>query len=150
MRYAGVVLACLLVATGCEKHEFHPPSAEERTAEAETAFAALRFDTIAWSSPEERLSEGNQVFAARCRRCHGPLGQGDGEYAKAEGLAVPSIVGRDWRYAGSADSVRHRVFVGHYPEMQTWGVAGLTPREIDAVTHYVLNRLRPEVLGAPR
>jgi hypothetical protein len=34
--------------------------------------------------------------------------------------------------------------------MPTWGVAGITLREMDAVTGYLLEVLRPEVLeGAP-
>jgi hypothetical protein len=34
--------------------------------------------------------------------------------------------------------------------MPTWGVAGITPREIDAVAFYILERLRPEMLGEGR
>ena len=49
--------------------------------------------------------------------------------------------------ADQPDSVRRRVFVGHVAGMPTWGVAGITQREIDAVSFYVLESLRPEVLG---
>jgi hypothetical protein len=45
------------------------------------------------------------------------------------------------------DSVRHRIFVGHAAGMPTWGVAGISPREIDGAAYYLLERLRPEVLG---
>ena len=134
-------------AAACEKHEFRPATREERLAEADSAFAAMRFDTVAWTSETQRLQEGNEVFAASCRRCHGPVGEGDGEFAAIEGLRVPSLVRAEWRYAGAADSVRRRVFYGHYPEMRTWGIAGLTPRDIDAVAYYVVAGLRPEILG---
>ena len=52
----------------------------------------------------------------------------------------------DWPYAASLDSVRHRIFVGHEEGMPTWGVAGITPREIDGVAYYILNGLRPDAL----
>lgn len=75
------------------------------------------------------------------------IGRGDTPYAANRGLEVPSLVEADWRYAEARDSVLHRVFVGHLGGMPTWGVAGLTPREMDAVTHYLLEVLRPEVIG---
>ena len=140
-----VLTVSLFVWVACEGHEFHPPSAEARRVEAESAFAQTRFDTVQWANAETRASEGNEVFAAHCRRCHGTLGRGDGELARAQKLAVPSLVEPNWRYA-AADSIRHRVFIGHYPEMRTWGIAGLTQRDIDAVAHYIAERLRPEVL----
>ncbi len=59
---------------------------------------------------------------------------------------MPSLVTPDWPYAGSIDSVRHRVFVGH-GEMPNWGVVRLSPRAIDAAAAYVLEQLRPEVLN---
>ena len=37
-------------------------------------------------------------------------------------------------------------FVGHENGMPTYGVAGLTPREIDGAAYYVLAQLRPEIL----
>ena len=140
------LMLCAIFFCGCEKHEFHPASREARQAEAAAAFAQARFDTIPWPSEQQRLTHGNEVFAERCRRCHGPLGRGDGDYARAEGLAVPSLVMRDWRYGAAPDSVRRRIFFGHYPEMRTWGIAGLSLREIDAVAHYIVLQLRPEVI----
>ena len=145
MRITSALLGALILA-GCEKHEFEPASREQRIAEAQTAFANTRFDTIAWTSEEARLIRGNEVFAESCRRCHGPLGKGDGDIARTQKLAVPSLVMADWRYGTSPDSVRRRVFMGHYPEMRTWGIAGLSQRDIDGVAHYIVNRLRPEVL----
>ena len=105
------------------------------------------WDTIAWQSEEQRALAGNEVFAARCRNCHGPLGRGGTEYAASRGVDVPSLVEPEWRMAGRPDSVRHRVFVGHVAGMPTWGVAGITQRDIDAVSFYLLESLRPEVLG---
>jgi mono/diheme cytochrome c family protein len=141
------VLAGLLVLAACGEKEFDPPERAEQVGEAETLYSEALFDTIAWADTLQRVRVGNEVFASRCRNCHGTLGEGDTEFARARGLTVPSLVAPDWRYATSIDSVRHRVFVGHQAGMPTWGVAGISPREIDGAAYYVLQRLRPEVLG---
>lgn len=145
-----LMVACLaLLASGCEKKKktFEPPDREGQIVDAEERFLAARFDTVTWVDDDERALAGNAVYAARCRNCHGPLGRGGTEYATNRGLDVPSLVDETWEIAPQVDSVRHRVFVGHASGMPTWGVAGITHREIDAVSYYVLERLRPEVMG---
>lgn len=143
-----ILLGTLLVLTACEGKEktFDPPDREAQIVEAEALFETVRFDTLTWESDQARARAGNEVYAARCRNCHGTLGDGGSEYAAARGLEVPSLVAPEWTFAGRPDSVRHRVFVGHSAGMPTWGVAGISPREIDAVTYYILERLRPEIL----
>ena len=140
-----LILGLAWAATGCGDHEFHPPSEEERTARADSAYSPALFDSIAWRSDSLRIQTGNLVFADECRRCHGPLGRGDTDYARENQLDVPSLVEPDWAY-GRIDSVRHQIFVGH-GEMPNWGVGRLTPRQIDAAAAYILEQLRPEVLG---
>lgn len=81
-----------------------------------------------------------------CRRCHGPLGRGDTEYARARGVEVPSLVEPDWPLA-ELDSVRRAIYVGHEAGMPTFGARDLDSREIDAAAAYVLLTLRPEILG---
>ncbi|MFQ5536318.1 MAG: c-type cytochrome [Gemmatimonadota bacterium] len=146
MRREAVALLLALGAVACGKHEFEPPDREARVAEAERLYSAALFDTVTWASDSLRLLDGNAVYASECRKCHGTLGRGDGPFGATRGLEVPSLVEPDWPLA-SLDSVRHRVFVGHAAGMPTWGVAGITPREIDAVAFYILNGLRPDVLG---
>ena len=139
----GLVLA--LAAGGCSDHEFHPPDEEVRTAQADSLYSAATFDTLTWSSDSARIATGNLVFADECRRCHGPLGRGETDYARERDLDVPSLVREDWPYAGSVDSVRYAIFVGH-GEMPEWGVGRLTARQIDAVAAYLIRQLRPEML----
>lgn len=148
-RVAAAALGALAVAAGagCGEHEFDPPSRAERVEEAAERFDAASFDTIAWADEAQRMLEGNAVYAAECRRCHGPLGRGDTEYARANNLDVPSLVEPDWDFADDPIGVRRRIFTGHEAGMPTWGVAGITPREIDAVAAYLLEDLRPEILG---
>ncbi|HSG47132.1 MAG TPA: cytochrome c [Longimicrobiales bacterium] len=141
-----MTLACALAA-GCAEHHFEPPDREEQVAEAETGFSMAAFDSVSWESDDQRALDGNVVYSTYCRNCHGPLGMGGTEYARVRDLDVPSLVEPDWQFAESRDSVLHRIFVGHSTGMPTWGVAGISPRAMDAVTHYLLNVLRPEVLG---
>jgi hypothetical protein len=76
------------------------------------------------------------------------MGEGNTEYAAERKLGVPSLVQPTWHLADKPDSVRHRVYVGHVQGMPTWGVAGIPPRDVDAVTAYLLHQLRPEALKA--
>jgi mono/diheme cytochrome c family protein len=142
----GLTLAAWLTACGGD-YEFEPPDREGQVEEADSSFSQAMFDTVEWESEEVRLLEGNVVFSSKCRQCHGPLGRGGTEYASERGLAVPSLVTPDWEYAGDLEAVRRRIFVGHPSGMPTWGVAGISPREIDAVAFYIVERLRPDVLG---
>lgn len=146
-RAAGAACALLLL-WGCGEHEFHPPDTEERIAAAAARYSQEMFDTVTWESDEDRLFAGNLVYATTCRRCHGPLGRGETEYARNRGLTVPSLVEPEWALSEFPDSVRYRIFVGHEGGMPVFQLSGLSPAEIDAVTAYVLFQLRPDVLGS--
>jgi mono/diheme cytochrome c family protein len=145
----GIPIGALLVALlgACGEHRFEPPDREARVADADTAFNTVHFDTVAWESDSIRALQGNVVYSARCRQCHGSLGRGGTEYAAERNLPVPSLVDSSRELADSFEEVRHRIFVGHASGMPTWGVAGISPREIDAAAYYVVFQLRPEVLG---
>ena len=146
MRHAATLALAALAAAACG-HDFEPPDRGERVREAEAVYSNAIFDTIAWTSDSVRSLEGNEVYAAECRRCHGPLGRGNTDYARARGLTVPSLVTPDWPLA-SMDSIRREIFVGHEEGMPGFGIAGITPRDIDGAAYYVLATLRPEVLGS--
>jgi hypothetical protein len=138
--------AAVLMAAACEKHEFEPPDRAARVAHAEELITPEMFDTVGWVNEDARVFFGNNVYAAHCRGCHGYLGRGDTEYAREHRIEVPSLVRPDWPYT-DMQAMRRSIFTGHPAGMPTWGVAGITPREIDAVSYYILNVLRPEVLG---
>lgn len=146
-RLAALALAVALGVAACNDHEFHPRSEAERVEQAEAMYEAANFDTVTWASDSARIATGNLVFADECRRCHGPLGRGDTDYARERELDVPSLVEPDWPLAGSVDTVRWQIFVGHGAGMPEWGVGRLTPREIDAAATYVVQQLRPEILS---
>jgi mono/diheme cytochrome c family protein len=142
-----LVALTVVLSTACKGHEFEPPDRKQRVTEAERRYMPARFDTIQWDSAGARLTEGNLVYAASCRKCHGPLGEGGTDYAREQNLDPPSLVRADWPHAASIDSVRHRIFVGHPSGMPTWGVAGLSPREIDAVAYYIIEQLRVDAVS---
>lgn len=146
-RFWALTLVLGVTAVGCSDHEFHPPSEEEREAQADSVYSAAIFDTLTWASDSARIQTGNLVFADECRRCHGPLGRGETDYARDNELEVPSLVSEGWALEGQIDTIRHRIFVGHGPGMPNWGMGRLTPRQIDAAAFYILEQLRPEVLS---
>lgn len=147
-RAAGaLVLAVLAGLAGCGEHKFDPPSREDQVRDAEALYSLALFDSVSWETDSVRDLEGNIVYASKCRNCHGVMGEGGTDYALQRDLNVPSLVEADWEFGDDLEETRHRVFVGHPDGLPTWGVAGITPREIDAVSHYVLEMLRPEVLG---
>ncbi|HEY0672787.1 MAG TPA: c-type cytochrome [Longimicrobiales bacterium] len=141
-RAQAALMASAVILGGCKGHEFHPPDKEAQVSQADSLYSPALFDSIDWPSDSVRVLEGNEVYAAKCDKCHGPLGEGGTEYAQSQELEVPSLVRADWEYGNNHDAVRRRVFTGHPAGMPTWGVAHLTPREIDAVTAYVITTLR--------
>jgi cytochrome c len=136
----------LLMALGACGHHFEPPDRGERISRAEAIFSSDLFDSVTWESGELRAWEGNEVYATRCRRCHGALGAGATDYAQARGLHVPSLVHSDWAYTEDLGSLRRQIFVGHENGMPSGGLGTLSPREIDGVAFYVLAQLRPDAL----
>jgi mono/diheme cytochrome c family protein len=118
--------------------------------EAEEVYSAAIFDSLTWESDSTRSLEGNAVYAEHCRRCHGTMGEGNTDYARERGLDVLSLVEADWPFGESVDSLRHAIFAGHEGGMPIFGVAGITPREIDASAYFIVHTLRPEVLGTDR
>lgn len=140
-----LTLALALSALAGCGHDFEPPDRGERVREAAAVYAPGLFDSLTWASDSVRALEGNGVYAQKCRRCHGPLGRGQTTYAAERHLDVPSLVEADWPLA-TMDSLHKHVFIGHEEGMAGFGIAGITPREIDSSAYYILNVLRPEVL----
>ncbi|HSM06473.1 MAG TPA: cytochrome c [Longimicrobiales bacterium] len=146
-RALGLLPLVAVAAWGCSEHRFEPPDREAQVARADSLFSPALFDSVTWASDSARALEGNVVFSTYCRNCHGPLGAGGTEYARSRDLEVPSLVSPEWPLAEHRDSILQLIFVGHAAGMPTWGVAGISAREMDAVVFYVTQVLRPEVLG---
>lgn len=140
-----MALASTTALGGCEQ-EFEPPDPAVRVERAAASYSPALFDTITWENPETRIEQGNTAYAEQCRRCHGTVGRGETDYARARDLTVPSLVEPDWAFA-DLDSLRRRIYTGHASGMPVFGDGTLDPRQIDATAAYVLLGLRPEMLG---
>lgn len=109
----------------------------DSVAMAERIYDAAAFDSIAWRNDGERFERGEEVWNFSCSDCHGMEGRGDGPIATRYGYDVPDFQAGEWQYAGDIAAIRHRMFVGHESEMPTWGLYGLSYRDIDAVAYHV-------------
>lgn len=145
-RAVPAALAALAVVTVACGHDLERPDRGERVREAERTYAPALFDSIRWASQEARVQEGNAIYAEDCRRCHGQVGRGMTEYARARGLDVPSLVEPGWSL-DDLSALRRQIYVGHETGMPVFGQGGLTFRQMDAVAGYILDVLRPEILG---
>jgi mono/diheme cytochrome c family protein len=140
------LLAVALLIGGCgERGE-----RQARDAAADSVSIALAmlspatFDTIAWPSDSAAIARGAVVWTYSCRKCHGTDGRGDGGFVvKGDTVRPPSLLGADWRFADDRGAMREQVFAGTTDGMPHWGLAGLKPRDIDAVTLYIERILRP-------
>lgn len=142
-----VLSAAVLVLAACEEEGYQPPPESQRLELADSLYSPALFDTIQWPSDQERITAGNLVYADHCRRCHGPVGEGGVVQVAGNTLVVPSLVREEWPRDEDMADVRRRVFTGHTGGMPSWGIIRLTPRQIDAVAFYILEQLRPEILG---
>lgn len=147
IRTADLGLLLICIASACGEKRFEPPGDGSRVAQAGAQFSDASFDSIQWTDREAMLVVGAAVYSATCRDCHGVMGEGDTDYARSRSLEVPSLVQPEWPYDDNLAAVRLLVFSGHTGGMPTHGIAGITLREIDAVSRYVLEQLRPEVQG---
>lgn len=141
-------LGLVLIVGGCKEREFSPPDRAQQVADAEAMLTPEMFDTITWESDDARGLAGNVTYSAKCVNCHGPRGEDGTQYAAERDLDVPSLVSTDWRWGDSVAAVRRQIFTGHAQGMPTWGVAGITAREIDGAAYYIVAVLRPEMLGS--
>ena len=136
----GVTFAC----TGGEEGE----TATEEPAVDSVAMAAevydpTVFDTLSWESSEATVERGGVVFSYSCARCHGAQGYGDaGFVTQGDTLKPPSFHQSEWRFADDPEGLREMVFTGGEGGMPHWGLEGLSYRDVDAVTTYILERLR--------
>ena len=112
----------------------------DSVARAEALYDEAAFDSIVWRSDQARFERGENVWSFSCSDCHGPEGRGNGPDATRFEYDMPDFELADWEYAGDLSAIRHRVFVGHESEMPTWGLYGLTHRDVDAVAYYVDQR----------
>jgi mono/diheme cytochrome c family protein len=136
----GVTIAC--TGGGEGEPETETPAVDS-TAMAADAFDPAVFDTLTWESTDAAIERGGVVFSYSCARCHGVQGYGDGGFvADGDTLRPPSFHQSEWQFADDPAALRAMIFVGGENGMPHWGLEGLKYRDVDAVTHYILEDLR--------
>jgi mono/diheme cytochrome c family protein len=87
------------------------------------------------------LKQGKSIFDARCARCHGPLGKGDGKESDPNNPAADLT--DTFRADLNPDGVMfHRVTNGKSPVMPAFK-SDLTPQEIWTVVLYAKSLRKP-------
>ena len=139
-------LAAVVVAglTGCaEPPDERPPTEAELVAQAREAFDPFDYDTVKWSSEEEALARGGDIFKWACAECHGAEGRGDGgRVIDGDTLRPPSMLKERWAYAEDPHALQARIFTGNELGMPHWGLRQMRPRDIVAVERYIRYELR--------
>jgi len=158
MRRAIPAVMALAWLAACAK-EAPPPAEEVNTGHADSVamaaemFDTTAFDTVTWRTPDEALSRGGLVFRVSCNKCHGVMGNGDGDLVADGKSAKPgSFLADSWKYADDPMGLRKAIFTGSAQDMPYWGLVGLKYRDLDAVASYISDYLRPtfmEQAGTP-
>jgi mono/diheme cytochrome c family protein len=135
-----------LVAFGCGGSGDTAPGSRATSDSVAVALGEMTpemFDTIQWASDSAAIARGSVVWVYSCRRCHGDDGYGDAGFVQGGvTLEPPSIRAPDWPYANDRDAIRRLTYTGTEEGMPHWGLVGLKPRDIDAVTTYIQHVIR--------
>lgn len=155
MRRVIPAVMALAWLAACAK-EAPPPVEEANTGHADSVamaaemFDSTGFDTVTWNSPDERLSRGGLVFRVSCNKCHGVMGNGDGDLvADGKSAKPPSFVAPEWRFAEDPMGLRKAIFSGAAQSMPYWGLVGMKYRDLDAVAFYITDYLRTTFMEEP-
>jgi mono/diheme cytochrome c family protein len=143
---ATIAAVALAVASGCAQDQENETAvvAADSVALAAALITPEMFDTISWVADSAAVSRGAVVWSYSCRKCHGNSGAGDGGWVQnGDTLRPPSFLAADWQYAGDRGALREQIYTGTNEGMPHWGLAGLKPRDIDAVSLYITRVLRP-------
>ncbi|HUG41515.1 MAG TPA: c-type cytochrome [Longimicrobiales bacterium] len=132
------------ITAACEPAPEQAPRGEaDIVAEAGAVYDPAAYDTVAWTSDEEAIARGSDIFKWACADCHGPEGRGDGgRVIDGDTLHPPSFLAADWEYADDPDALHRKVFIGNTLGMPHWGLRQMRPRDIVAVERYIRQELR--------
>jgi cytochrome c oxidase cbb3-type subunit 3 len=94
-------------------------------------------ETIAFVMTDERVAQGEVVFAQTCATCHA---------ADMTGGAGPSLVDAEWIHGSAPEAVIYTITNGVLPKgMPAWG-AMLGAEKVQAVAAYIVSSREPNVV----
>lgn len=147
--FALIGISLLLACGGEQTQEQAVVAGPDSTALALEQYTAGVFDTIAWTTDTAQTNRGAVVWTFSCRKCHGELAHGDAKFVIAgDTLVPPDFAQPGLRYAGDRAELMKYIFAGNQEGMPHWGIQGLKPRDIDAVSAYIQKQLIPAVAPA--
>lgn len=136
-----LLVTLLLGACGGGGGEEQGMTPADSVAMAMEQYSPALFDTITWSADSAQFNRGRIVWAYSCKKCHGEQGLGDGDEVTSGDTIKPPNFATGWRFGSDRSAVIKAIFAGTAEGMPHWGMSGLKPRDIDAVTAYILKNL---------
>jgi mono/diheme cytochrome c family protein len=110
-----------------------------------STWAARRIPIVskhAETSENSPLVLGRQVYQARCVRCHGEGGHGNGLAVAASAPRPHDLATANWRSGADRDAVRRVIAEGTADQSMPGSAGILSPSELDAVSELVEACLR--------
>jgi mono/diheme cytochrome c family protein len=134
----------LLILSGCGGDDTPPASSShaDSVGIALSQLTAETFDTVQWASDSVALARGALVWSTSCQKCHDADGSGDAGFVQhGDTLRPPDFTADTWALGHDREALRRQVFTGTEEGMPHWGLIGLKPRDVDAVSLYIQRTL---------
>jgi mono/diheme cytochrome c family protein len=134
----------LLILSGCGGGDRPAASAghADSVGIALSQLTVETFDTIQWASDSVALARGALVWTTSCQKCHSADGSGDAGFVqRGETLRPPDFRADTWTLGHDGAELRRQVYTGTADGMPHWGLIGLKPRDVDAVSLYIQRTL---------
>ncbi|PNA04907.1 MULTISPECIES: cytochrome-c oxidase, cbb3-type subunit III [unclassified Pseudomonas] len=123
--------------TGVHEWEKEMSKADAKFGPIFAKFAAMPVEEVA--KDPQALKMGGRLFASNCSVCHGSDAKG--------AFGFPNLADKDWRWGGSADTIKTTIMGGRMAAMPAWGdVLGETG--VKNVAAYVRHELAGQPLPA--
>lgn len=120
--------------TGVHEWEKEMSKADAKFGPIFAKFAAMPVEEVA--KDPQALKMGGRLFASNCSVCHGSDAKG--------AFGFPNLADKDWRWGGSAETIKTTIMGGRMAAMPAWGEV-LGEAGVKNVAAYV----RHELAGLP-
>ena len=91
------------------------------------------------ATDELPLGNGRRVYQARCVRCHGQEGHGDGPEMAKSRVQPHDLASASWRSGADRDAVRRVIRQGTADKSMPGSAGAMTAHELDSLVDYVFS-----------